>query len=97
VDLVWNAILATQAQRKESVFEELEGGEEEVKPNLSAFGEPRPILETRSATLDGFVVLESITMYNDTVPTLVDDVEDPTKRNGQFNTTSDSAPATSVA
>jgi hypothetical protein len=64
VDLVWNAILATQAQRKESVFEELEELEEEAKPNLSAFGEPLP-----SASIAGATVV----MYNDTSSTLIED------------------------
>jgi hypothetical protein len=41
VDLVWNAILASKAQRKESVFEELEDIDEKMlDSNLSVFGEP---------------------------------------------------------
>ena len=42
VDLVWNAILASQAQRKESVFEENEGVEEE-KLIQSAFDESKSV------------------------------------------------------
>jgi hypothetical protein len=61
VDLVWNAILASKAQRKESVFEELEDVEEQMlNSNLSVFGEP----------MSG----SAMAVTNDTAVVIIDDV-----------------------
>lgn len=61
VDLVWNAILATKAQRKESVFEEVEGVDDEdiLNPTMSAFGEP---------------LAGNAMAFNDTAVVIIDDV-----------------------
>ncbi|KAG7341773.1 Mpv17 / PMP22 family protein [Nitzschia inconspicua] len=63
VDLVWNAILATQAQRKDSVFEQIDEEEAMGSATLSVFGEPL------SAGNNAF---------NDTAPTIliIDDVSE---------------------
>ena len=91
VDLVWNAILASQAQRTESVFEEKEGEEEETLSKLSVVGEP---LKTSDATL------LAASMINDTsAPLVVDDVEDlqPGNRSDVLNTTSSNSAEAVVA
>lgn len=85
VDLVWNAILASQAQRKESVFQELDGFEEDTIPftNVTAFGEP--------------LVGASHMPSNDTAATIViiDDVSEDAS--GQFNSTSSSSSKKALA
>jgi hypothetical protein len=97
VDLVWNAILATQAQRKESVFEEIEGEEEEALSRLSVVGEPLLALDATMSTLsasDGNENTAFITFFNDTsAPVVIHDLEDLhlSNHSDAFNTTSSSS------
>jgi hypothetical protein len=68
VDLVWNAILSTMAQKKDSVFEELEGEDEKENPNLSAFGTPTPIPSGAGVgASSSFVTLKTFMLVNDTL------------------------------
>jgi hypothetical protein len=78
--------LATKAQRKESVFEELEGGEEEtiMIANMTAFGELLAGTDT------------SMAASNDTAPTIVI-IDDVTGSSSQFNSTSSSSSTEAVA
>lgn len=78
VDLVWNAILATLAQKKDSVFEELEGEDEVENANLSAFGTPTPIPSSTGAGVgSSFVTLKTFMLVNDTLSAADVDVAIP--------------------
>lgn len=95
VDLVWNAILATLAQKKDSVFEELEGEDEIENSNLSAFGTPTPI--PLSSMVASSVTLKTFMLVNDTLSAMDVEVVLPSPQDenvmSQTNTTTGEAVA----
>lgn len=87
VDLIWNAILASQAQRKDSVFEEME--EEDKQPSLSAIADPLLSFDATITETPGENDSVSIALVNDTAaPVVVDDLDVFGNQSGVFNTTS---------
>ena len=80
---MWNAILATLAQKKDSVFEELEGEDEKESPNLSAFGTPTPIPSSTGAAPSSFVTLKTFMLVNDTLSAMDVDIVLPSSPSAQ--------------
>jgi Mpv17 / PMP22 family len=95
VDLVWNAILATLAQKKDSVFEELEGEDATENSNLSAFGTPTPIPSSAMATSS--VTLKAFTLVNDTLSAMDIDVLLPSAQNDVVGSQTNSTTAEAMA